>query len=459
MVAETPTVLSPQVRFRVVLSSSPVRIPALAVATLVLAAGCGGDDAPVAAEQPEVLALAEIEPEPTTPPPAPTAVPPTATPAPTPTPTPTPWAIAANVEERLPEGWNPHVEADLAVGPTDQPPAGAVLGAIGTQANRWSYTAVVGRLRPRQELVEATVAPPEHVAGTAPLTGLPDVVADRPALVVKIDNVPAARPQTGLNEADIIYEELVEGGVTRFAAVFHSEAPATIGPVRSGRSTDIGIIDSFNRPIFAFSGANSIFDGLIDKQPIQNRGAEVFTGYWRNGSRPAPHNLFTGADTMLASAERTDAPPAHFTYRADGEAVADGQPASLIQLRYAEGGSAAIEFRWNADVDGWQRWQSGSAHVDSAGVQLAPQNVVVQFIDYLDTGMTDKWGEDLYEGVTVGSGRALVFTDGTVVEASWERPSLRSVTTFTAADGTAVALTPGQTFVALIAPGGASWGS
>lgn len=399
---------------------------------------------------------------PTTPPPSPTPVPPTARPTPTTVPRPTPtaepvFAIDPDLLEKLPDGWSPfvvadHVEASL------EPPPGGTLSRVGQQGNRWKYAGVLGRLKPRDEVLPAVADAPPKVEGLEPLTGLAGPALDRPALIVKIDNVPAARPQIGINEADIVYEELVESGVTRLAAVFHSQAPATIGPVRSGRSTDIGIIDSFSRPIFAFSGANSIYDKLIDKQPIENRGAEVFTGYWRSGSRAAPHNLYTGADTMLGSVDDGKAPAPHFVYRAPGVDLApEAEPATSIRLNYMAGSGRPIEFQWNDTERGWQRWQAGSRHVDANGVQFAPENVIVQFVNYIDTGMTDKWGEVLYEGVSVGSGRALVFTEAHVIEATWTRPSLRSVATFTDETGNHIALTAGQTFVSLIAPNGASW--
>ncbi len=435
---------------------------ALLAAAAVLA-GCGADlDTADLAQNfgPPPADLAEIAaPEPT---PAPTAVPtattaPTATPTPAPTPTPTPFAIGPGLAAKLPAGWTPTVDAAWP-SPSDQQPNGGVIGPRVEQQSRWSYAGVLGVMKPNHRVVEEAVAPLPAVEGVAPLTGLPTEVIDRPALVVKIDNVSRARPQTGINEADIIYEELVEFGVTRLAAVFHSQAPTTIGPVRSGRSTDIGIVGSFNRPIFAFSGANSIYDRLIDKQEIENRGAEVFTGYRRDGARPAPHNLYTGADVMLASISGGESPAPHFLYRAAGTpAPASYVEAATIRLSYLEGKGVPIEFRWNPDVGGWQRWQAGLPHADASGVQLAPQNLIVQFVDYVDTGMTDKFGEDLYEGVSVGTGPALVFTDGRMVEATWTRDRLRSAATFLDAEGDHVALTPGQTFVALIAPGGVTW--
>jgi len=426
-------------------ATSKRRVLAALVVGLALWSGCSADSdivdvaqvAGATQERPTETPTTQPVPTATAAPPAtPTAIP-TATPTPTPTVTPTPFAIKAGLAERLPGGWSPIANTELQVAPSSALPDGGVLLPADYSGSRWRYIGVLGKLGPKTRVVLREAAALATIDGVAPLTGLPAVLPDRPALIVKIDNVPAARPQTGINEADIVYEELVESGVTRFAAVYHSTTPEVIGPVRSGRSTDIGIIASFNTPVFAFSGANSIYEKLIDKQPIINRGAEVFSGYWRNGSRRAPHNLYTSSSIMLGSVEGGAPPRPHFAYRADGAPTpVSAQPASSVQLKYLTGNSPVIEYVWD-DLDGtWLRSMSGRPHVDTSGVQLAPENLVVQFVDYIDTGLTDKWGEDLYEGVSVGRGSALVFTD---------------------ADGNHIELTPGQTHVALIAPGGATW--
>ena len=416
---------------------------------LALVTGCGGS-----ADQ-----ATELEP---TPEPEQTATPtPTVPPTPTPTvePTPTPWAMAASTAAKLPPGWTPEVDmAGLPVAGGGSPPGGAT-GTVDRSGNRWKYRGVLGRLKPGEEVLEPTIAPPERVVGVAPLTGLPaEIPPERPAVIAKIDNISTARPQTGVNQADIVYEELVEAGYTRLAAVFHSTHPDTIGPIRSARSTDIGIIDSYNRPVFVFSGANSIFERLVDKQPIHNRGAEVAGGYWRSGSRPAPHNMYTDAAAMAATAEKPRAPRPHFAYRTPHGSLPDSAvPASRIELVYLAGSPAPVEYRWHEASGSWRRWQSGTRHLDVHGEQIAPENVVVQFVDYIDSGLTDKWNEDLWEGVQVGTGPAMVFTAGHMIEATWTRPTLRSVPTFTDTDGAHVALTAGQTFVSLVAPGGVGW--
>lgn len=350
---------------------------------------------------------------------------------------------------------NPAVSIPPA--PSSAPASGGQLGPVNYNISRWSYIGVLGNLGPNEQVTAPAASPPQVAAGISPLTGLPATESlDRPALVVKIDNSGLARPQASINQADIVYEELVESGITRLAAVYHSTSVSSIGPVRSGRSTDIGIISSFNNPLFAFSGANSIYEVLIDQSPSQNRSHEIWGGYWRQSSRPAPHNLFTNTETLWASGGG-GAPAAHFAFRSDGQPATAGIPASEIRIDFLTGISQTVQYGWDASIGGWRRWQGGSAHFDAAGDQVAPENVIVQYVNYIDSGLTDKWGEDLYEGVSVGTGQAMVFTDGRMIQATWTRPTLTSVTTYTDSAGNNIALTPGNTWVALVPPSGASY--
>ena len=346
-------------------------------------------------------------------------------------------------------------------GPTGRAPSGGVLPGRKSGSNRWRYRGTMGRIDPNEQLVEPVTAPPVDDPDVAPLTGLPAGALNRRAVVVKIDNVRPARPQFNINSADIVYEELVEAGATRFAAVFHSKRETTVGPVRSARTTDIGIAASFNRPVFAFSGANSIVERLVRRAPLVDRGAESRGDLYRRlGSRPAPHNLLTSTTALENAASDRAGPPPHFAYRAEGEEIAGDVPtASTIRLRYLRGAGVPVRYEWDPRVDGWRRFQNNSRHIDAAGVQIAPQNVVVQIVPYEDAGMTDKFGEDLYEAEMIGTGEALIFTDGHVFEATWTKPTLRSVTTYTDADGNHIPLTPGRTWVALVPPGGVSFDS
>lgn len=282
----------------------------------------------------------------------------------------------------------------------------------------------------------------------APLTGLSSDAArlDRPALVVKIDNAPAARPQSGLAAADIVVEEMVEGGTTRFAAVLHSQDAAAVGPVRSFRSTDIGIMLRFGRPAFAWSGANAVFAGLLADTPVIDRGSAVTSGYWRSTGRRAPHNLYSSSASLWAGLEG-GSPPTAFSFRRLVDEV-DGEPVDEFAVDY---GNTVVRWRW--DGSAFVRYHGSNVH-NADGGPVTADNVIVQVVDYVPTGLADSSGSAVLEGVGVGTGRAIVLTDGHRIEATWTRPSLGEVTTYTDGAGNHVALTPGRTWILLVPPDG-----
>src|SRR4051812_36750669 len=157
-------------------------------------------------------------------------------------------------------------------------------------------------------IATTTTSPPPAVY---PLTGLPvtdPAAAARPALVVKIDNADggggnSARPQLGLNQADVVYEEMVEGSVTRLAAVFQSTDSDPVGPIRSARSTDVAVFSPLNRPLFAWSGANAGFAQLIRESPLIDVGydahSDVYTRRNETG-HVAPHNLYASTPDLYS---------------------------------------------------------------------------------------------------------------------------------------------------------------
>lgn len=295
-----------------------------------------------------------------------------------------------------------------------------------------------------------TVPPP-----VAPLTGLTGDYGDRinrPAVFVKMDNHPNARPQSGLAQADIVFEERVEGNISRLAAVFQSSGEVEIGPVRSTRSTDLGLVSLFGRPLYASSGGNGGILGQLREANVVDIGHNVSgQGFRRDSGRPAPYNLFTSLDALYGKAPELPPPPAPvFTYRAEGEALATGAaPAGGVALRF--GGGEISRFAWDAASTTWLRSQAGTPHVDAAGVQLAPKNVVVLEIAYDMSGQ----GNSVPHGIVTGEGRALVFTDGHVIEGRWVRPGPADALQLLAPDGSPIKLTPGQTFIELPSVGGA----
>ena len=298
--------------------------------------------------------------------------------------------------------------------------------------------------------VEVTTTVAE--APTYPLTGLPATATevDHPALVVKIDNHEMAQPQWGLNQADIVYEEIVEGRITRLAAVFHSEDADPVGPIRSARTSDFDILSNLGTPLFANSGGNSSVMSMLQSVDMANANQSAFPElYYREDSRRRPHNLLSNTSELIAAApEEAGTPPAQFVFRgSDDDLADDARVVSGVDVDY---GGIQASYRWDADTDGWSRSQHDEPHVDVDGVQIAPENLIVQFIDYGRSPADPRSPE----AQLLGEGEAWIFTDGHLVEGLWSRAEPTDVTRFTTPDGAEIALTPGRTWVALPRTGG-----
>lgn len=275
-----------------------------------------------------------------------------------------------------------------------------------------------------------------------PLTGQPsELESGRPALVVKIDNHDRARPQHGINSADVVYEEIVEGGLTRLAAVFHSRDAGVVGPVRSVRTSDFPVLANLGVPLFANSGGNAnVLAGLSAVDMVDVSSNAEAGAYYRDDDRPAPHNLLSDTASLWAAGiERGAAgsPPALFVY-AEG-ADASGEGTTGIAIDY---GTTQVEYRW--DGQGWVRWQNGREHVDADGVIVAPENVVVQFVAY---GRTDDGRSP--EAELLGQGALWVLTDGRLITGTWSRAADGDVSRLVDEAGAPILLQPGTTWIAL----------
>ena len=286
-------------------------------------------------------------------------------------------------------------------------------------------------------------------APLAPLTGLPDTsgaTKSRPALAVKVDNAPEARPQAGLDVADVVYEEVVEGGVTRFIAILHSSAPPLAGPVRSVRPMDPDILSSYGG-LFAYSGGIPAFVSMMRKAPVQDVNVDVATdAYSWDKSRRAPHNTFITPEKLWPKAKGDNAapPPAMFDFRPAGAPFGDAD-APRVSIRYSPRASAAYD--WDAASASWKRTQNGTPHMTASGAQVAPQNVVIQFVTTRTLGYRDQSGSNVVESETVGSGEAWILANGRIVKGKWSKPSATAVTKYTDANGNPVKLTAGRTWV------------
>lgn len=312
---------------------------------------------------------------------------------------------------------------------------------------------------------ETTVAP-----GTAPLTGAP--AADpaklaRPALVVKIDNAPKARPQAGINQADLVVEEAVEGGVTRLFVVFHSQDADPVGPVRSSRSTDLALAVPLNRPLFAYSGTNSVFQKQIAAAPVIDISPNAFPGgYRRQPGRPSPYNLFSSTPTLFSKAPAgASGPPALFSYRPAGAAPTGGEAAGAVTLEFPGRVLTTARWTWDAASGTYRRTQrvsptegAATPHVDAAGQPVAPRNVVIALVNYTDTGIRDQSGEPVPEAHLEGEGEAWVLTGGTLIKGKWRKTGRDARIEIVDGAGKPIPLTPGQTWMELPRPGGAKVG-
>ena len=303
-----------------------------------------------------------------------------------------------------------------------------------------------------EETSTSTTEPPL----LAPLLGVPfegdPAILQRPALIIKINNVDTsssreqARPQQGLNQADVVFEERVEGGITRFASVFHSTDSDPVLPVRSARLTDIDITSMFNRPLFANSGGNAgVMASVREANLVPVGHSDVGSGvYYRVPDRVAPHNLATSTQALYALApEGMLPPPALFKYREAGAAPTVGEPARGVHIEYGGGtAQAPVSHEWVPDQNGWARTQRDTPHVDVEGVRITPQNVIVQFIPY-----------DNSRGNLGGSGEAWMFTGGNVIRGTWHRPDLTQPTVWRDLNGDEVEFSPGRTWI-LLPPSG-----
>lgn len=298
-----------------------------------------------------------------------------------------------------------------------------------------------------------TMAPAEPVM---PLTGLPitdPALAQRQALVVKIDNHPDARPQSGLGQADIVYEENVEQ-LTRFAAVFQTNAPDPIGPIRSGRTQDVLLLGSLNKPIFAWSGGNGGVTAAINGSDffVVRVDANEFSkqaGTFRSKDRKSPHNLYSTATGLFSlSPEGAEPPPQQFQYLASGQQAA-GDAAAGVNLAMD---GVKVAWTYDAASGTYARTQDGKPHVDRESGPIAATNVVVLTVDYQPSPADGHSPE----AQTIGSGEVTVYTGGKAVTGTWTRADRTAVFTLTADDGSPIRLTPGNTWVELARAGSSS---
>ncbi len=326
----------------------------------------------------------------------------------------------------------------------------ALLAACGTtSAPSTSQTTVKVTTTTRAPVVSSYVYP---------YTGLPApnaAAVQLPSLEVKIDNSPPAWPQSGLSESDVIYEEMVEGGLTRYFVVFQSHNATTVGPVRSVRASDADLLATLGG-LFAYSGGIPAFVADARATGIVDVGANSAAGvdYYRLASRPEPHNLYTSTVTLRASAAGLGStPPVLFKWRKLGSPfrAAAAVPVSNVQVEFS--GATYAQWAWNSALGEWDRTTNGVAQFDASGKAVSAQNVIIEFMPYVNTGFVDPAGNPVPKAESVGSGKAIFLSGGKEAVGTWSKPQANSVPVYRDSNGSQVRLEPGRTFVEMVETG------
>jgi len=288
---------------------------------------------------------------------------------------------------------------------------------------------------------------PSPAAAIDPLTGTPAEPGSEahPALAVKIDNHPAARPQLGLERADLVFEELVEGGLTRYAALWHSDVPDEVGPVRSIRPMDPDILSSFGG-IVAYSGGQPRFVEAMKATPLLNVAFdEDRSGLFRRvEDREAPHDVLLSAAKLVRQHSDLAPPAQQFEYAGSAQeatAAVSGEAAGTIVCRFSA--SSERVWTWDGASGAYLRSQDGVDDLDTTGAQFRATNVVV-----LRVGV-DR-GEDVPRTILTGSGEAWVSTGGNTMPATWFKDGPESPIRLVGADGATIRLAPGNTWIELV---------
>jgi hypothetical protein len=324
--------------------------------------------------------------------------------------------------------------------------AGASLAACGGGSHPATPAASTASASP-----SATASPVPVAVKTCPLTGLPPKHGQdikRVALAVKIDNVNDARPQAGLDRADLVVEETVEGGLTRLFTVFQCDSAADIGPIRSARTSDADLLRLLDGAVFGYSGANP--RAIV---PVQQNSRAVLIP-WDNlpqyfhldSSRPAPHDVFSSSKTLLGAGiarnHKLNAPRRVFVY---GKPKRGGTKVKTVSLTWP---AASASWTWTGKA--WQRTQNGTSDVLRDGHRVSATNVVVMSIAVANSGLRDVLGNPSPDDVVTGSGHVWVLRNGHVIRGTWHRPNRASRMTLKDAAGNVLPLAPGRTWIELL---------
>jgi hypothetical protein len=290
-----------------------------------------------------------------------------------------------------------------------------------------------------------------------PFTGL-GPVPKTPVISVKIDDTAPGRPQAGINQADIVYVEAVEGGLTRLAAIFGTNKPAKVGYVRSTRPSDPDLLLQFGKITAAYSGGAHDSLPLIKRSGLKSWSNDAGAKFYFRSPHPGDHGYINLALNLAEVARATHTPAPRnigWTFSASDA----GLPATIgtdvrTSVRGSYSAGTAVEFRWSAALKKYVRYIDGQRQVDAAGKPVTATNVIVQFCRVVAHRQdTDVNGNPSQFTYTVGGGSVAVFRHGKRINGRWSRPKLDGGTKFTLPDGKPLPLVPGNTWVILATNG------
>lgn len=308
-------------------------------------------------------------------------------------------------------------------------------------------------LRDRAEDIPLVSAIVPDEPPTCPLTGREvesEDLVGRPAVAVKIENASIAYPLSGLEKAELVYEELVEGGATRFMAIYHCTDTAKAGPVRSARIVDAAIMMPITH-ILAYSGENDHVMNALEEAGIVRLNEDAATGALTRIPREglsSEHTLYGSTKPLRKlGAKEFDEPPPEDIFSFDEE-VSGGRKATTVEIIFS--GASIIRYEWNGD--GWLRFQGEIPFAHEFGEQIEVKNVLVEEheVNLSDTILDTAGNPSTEIANEVGSGRAMLFRDGRAIAGRWERDDVADPVTFTTRSGDEMTFAPGSIWIHLV---------
>lgn len=283
-----------------------------------------------------------------------------------------------------------------------------------------------------------------------PLTGIPtNNLPDQRVLAVMINNFPKARPQSGLHQADIVYEVLAEGNITRFLALFQSEKPEIIGPVRSARDYYINLSRGYNA-IYIAHGYSPEAKEMLDAHVVDHLNGMVYDGtlFWRSHTRVAPHNSYISYENIAKGAKENDysmtdeVTPLSFLTEDEVENL-QGQSAKDIMITYSKDEFSTVEFIFDEEIGKYKRFNGGDQTVDlETGTPVLLDNI---FIVETEHKIIDNKGRRDIDFSSGGNG--YLIQKGIVREVQWKNVDGR-ILPFV--NGEEAGFVPGKTWINVI---------